>query len=63
MAADTRFDFVVVGAGAAGCVIAARLAAAGSSSVLLVEAGPDLRDDLPEARHARWGRGQTRAPS
>ena len=44
----TRFDFVVVGAGAAGCVIAGRLAAAGAGSVLLLEAGPDLRDETSQ---------------
>ena len=50
----TRFDFVVVGGGAAGCVMAARLAGAGVGSVLLLEAGPDLRGDLPEALRDGW---------
>lgn len=35
-----RFDYIVVGAGAAGAAAAARLALAGAS-VLLVEAGGD----------------------
>lgn len=53
--ANTVFDVVIVGGGAAGCVVAARLAESTAQSVLLLEAGPDRRAGLPDDIRDGWG--------
>jgi choline dehydrogenase len=50
------FDYVIVGAGTAGCVLADRLSASGEHQVLVIEAGP--RDRSPWI-HIPIGYGKT----
>jgi choline dehydrogenase len=48
------FDIVVIGGGAAGCVVASRLAETGDRSVVLLEAGPDVRLRTPADWRDGW---------
>jgi choline dehydrogenase len=49
-----RYDTLIVGAGAAGCVLARRLSDRSNRTVALVEAGPDLRAPAPAMLRDGW---------
>ena len=50
-----KIDYLILGGGSAGCALAARLSEDPTSSVMLVEAGRDLRaDSMPDNIRTRY---------
>ena len=50
VSSESQWDYVIVGAGSAGCVLADRLSADGTAQVLLIEAGTGTPETRPEVQ-------------
>lgn len=55
-AGGQKYDYIIVGGGTAGCVLANKLTADGSKKVLVLEVRARLLQRRCQGRAARWGR-------